>query len=112
MGSGSRSGCQGAREDVPAPPRLPSARSLAQSGHPSWTPRGHPACLLRWSRFQKMLSSVRRRVLNTTRAACATLPTSILAPLAVSAPTAFHRCAPRLADEDPSSSSSKTSFGA
>jgi hypothetical protein len=108
MGSGSRSGCQGAREDVPAPPRLPSARSLAQSGHPSWTPRGLPACLL----VQKMLSSVRRRVLNTTRAACATLPTSILAPLAVSAPTAFHRCAPRLADEDPSSSSSKTSFGA
>jgi hypothetical protein len=108
MGSGSRSGCQGAREDVPAPPRLPSARSLAQSGHPSWTPRGNVSSEV----VQKMLSSVRRRVLNTTRAACATLPTSILAPLAVSAPTAFHRCAPRLADEDPSSSSSKTSFGA
>jgi len=49
---------------------------------------------------------------HTTRAACASLPTSIVPPLAVSvsATSAFHCCGPRLADDAPPSSST-TSFG-
>jgi len=61
-----------------------------------------------------MLGVVGLRVLqHTTRAACASLPTSIVPPLAVSvsATSAFHCCGPRLADDAPPSSST-TSFGA